>query len=82
MSSVVRALFGALGAQAIAAALASSTLPDPAGGGGFPSTQAFILAIGLVAGSALCCWLAAWMLPGRQKQTDHSGPPLAVNASH
>ncbi len=66
LSSVVRALAGALGSQAIAMVLASSTVSDPAQGSGvFPTQQAYTIALSLVAVMSAGCLIAGLMLPTR-----------------
>jgi MFS family permease len=66
MSSVIRAIGGALGAQAIAYALASSTISDPSHGPGrYPTDDAYTAAFALVAAASFLCTIAAWFLPRR-----------------
>ncbi|AYH43526.1 MFS transporter [Azoarcus sp. DN11] len=66
LSSVVRAIFGALGAQVIAFVLASSTVSDPARGpGSYPTAEAYASALGLVTLACVACLVAALLLPKR-----------------
>lgn len=69
LSSVVRAIFGALGAQAIAMILASSTVSDPAQGPGvFPTAEAYAAALTMVAVASALCLLLAFLLPGADRK--------------
>lgn len=71
ISSVLRAVAGALGSQAIAYALSTSTVSDPTQGPGrFPTEAAYSSAFTLVAASAALCLIAAWLLPRRTVAPD------------
>ncbi len=66
MSSVIRAVGGALGSQAIAFTLASSTISDPAHGpGSYPTGAAYTAALTLVTVTCVLCLIAGWALPRR-----------------
>lgn len=75
VSSVIRAIAGALGSQAIAYALSMSTITDPTKGAGkFPTNEAYTAALALVAATCLLCAIVAWFLPRPDKSGARSEP--------
>lgn len=80
VSSVIRAVFGALGTQAIAYALSSSTVSNPAHGPGtFPTDAAYTAALAIVAVACGLCWLVATQLPrraGRENVASAAAAPV------
>ena len=67
LSAVVRAAFGAVGSQAIAIMLASSTMSNPARGAGvFPTEQAYGWVFASATACSLLAFVVAWYLPRRR----------------
>ncbi len=74
LTSVVRAVMGAIGAQTIAFILASSTISDPSHGTSvFPSGEAYTWAFVLVAVASLSCVFVTLLLPRRRPQQAGQG---------
>lgn len=74
LSSVTRAIMGAVGAQVIATVLASSTVSDPNHGPGiYPAATAYTWAFGMIALSSVVCLLISLMLP-KPKRTPVTAP--------
>jgi MFS family permease len=73
MSAVVRAIFGALGAQAITYMLSTSTISNAAyGPGRYPDDQAFTIALAWVALTSAACLVCGLLLPRRKPTTQPS----------
>lgn len=66
MMSVVRGMFGAIGAQLIALALASDTVAAPGGGAAFPSEAGYRITMFVIAGMTLAAAASALLLRNRR----------------
>ncbi len=62
--SVVRGMFGAIGAQLIALALASDTIAAPGGGASFPSEAGYRISMFVIAGLTLAAAACGMLLRG------------------
>ena len=75
MMSVIRTTSSAIGAQMITVLLATSTIANPAGGGGqFPAPEAFMLTLWVIAGLSLAATLVALFLTKDAARADTIKP--------